>query len=109
MSGEDLYLYYEISSALVYIDEPIALHDILRVISTERFVGLKITSVNPLPEHGGPNVVADRHIPEGWTKNIDREIKEISSRKALYEHGICASAVLLFQDGSLNGTTQCLV
>ena len=57
--GDDFYLYYDVSSDLIHIDEPIALHDILLVISTERFVGLKTTSVNPLPEHGGPNVVAD--------------------------------------------------
>ena len=64
-SGEDSYLYYDISSDLIHIDEPIALHDILRVISTEPFMGLTTTSVNLLTEHGGPDVVADSHVPEG--------------------------------------------
>ena len=42
-------------------------------------------------------------------KNIDREAREVSSREAFHEHAHYASAMLLFQDGSLKGTTQYLV
>ena len=100
--GEDFYLYYGISDNLVYIDELIALHDILRVISIEPLVCLKTTSVDP--EHGGPNVDADSHVPEGWTKIIDREVRKVSSRDSFQGHGHSA-ATLLLRNGSLNGTT----
>ena len=72
-------------------------------------MGLKTASVDLLLEFGGPNVVANSYVPTGWTKNIVKEIKKISSRKASHEHGMCISAVFLFQDGSLKRTTQYLV
>lgn len=105
-SGEEYYLYYEISSELVRIDDPTNLHDILRVLGTEEVVGLKTTHVNVLPEHGGPNAVADDTVPEGWTNRIN---KELCCGDVFYEHGIYASDILLSQDGGLNGTPQYLV
>ena len=108
-SEEEDYLYCHLSSDLVHIDELRALHDVLRVISTKENPGLKITSVDPLPEIGGPNVVADRCVPTGWDKNIEREVREDSSGKAFYEHGVYALVVLLFWDGRLEGTTQHLI
>ena len=105
-SGEGYYLYYEISSELVHVDYPTNLHDILRELGTERWMGLKTTHVNVLPEHGGPNCVADDNVPEGWTNKIN---KEVCCGEVFYEHGVYASDIMLFQDGGLNGTPQYLV
>ena len=105
-SGDEYYLYYEISSELVHIDEPTSLQDILRVLGNEEVMGLKTTHVNVLPEHGGPNVVADDDVPEGWTNKINKEVR---CGDIFYKRGIYGSDILLFQDGCLNGTTQYLV
>ena len=104
--GEEYYLYYEISSDLVHIDEPKGLHNILRVLGRQRYPGLKTTHVNVLPEFGGPNVVADSDVPEGWTNKID---KGFSCEQILYEHGIFGSTLLLFKNSTLNSTPLYLV
>ena len=105
-SGDEYYLYYEISSELVHVDHPKNLHDILRDLGTERWVGLKTTHVNVLPEHGGPNFVADDNVPEGWTNKIN---KRVYCGEVFYEHGIYDSSILLSQDESGNGTALYLV
>ena len=105
-SGEEYYLYYETSSELVHVDEPINLHDILRVLGTEKLVGLKTTHVNVLPEYGGPNIVEDDNVPEGWTNRIR---KKVCCGEVFYEHGIYASDILLFHNRNPSGAPRYLV
>lgn len=105
-SGEEYYLYYQISDELVHIDDPTTLKDILRELGTDNWPDLKTTHVDILPEHGGPNVVADDDVPEGWTNKID---DKVLCGQAFYEHDIYSSKVLLFQNGGPNGTPLYLV
>lgn len=104
--GEEYYLFYEISSDLVHIDEPKALHDVLHILGRSHHPGLKTTHVNVLPEYGGPNVIADSDVPEGWTNKIDRGV---SCEQVFYENGILRSTLLLFRNSILNGTPLYLV
>ncbi|CAD6592835.1 MAG: dual specificity protein kinase kns1 [Alectoria sarmentosa] len=83
----------------------IRVHDILRVLGTGLYVGLKTTLVNRLPEYGGPRVVAVNELPEGWSNKIS----EVSCRQAFFEHGVFGSTVLLSHDGGLDGTRLYLV
>ena len=105
-SGEEYYVYYEISSELVHVDHPTNLHEILRVLGTEQFLDLKTTHVNMLPEYGGPNVVADENVPEGWTNKISQEV---CCGQSFFERGIYASNIPLLREGSLNGTPRYMV
>lgn len=102
--GEEYYLFYEISSYLVHIDEPTGLHEILRALDIKLRVDLKTTRVDLLPEFGGPNVIADKDVPEGWSNKFQKA----DCGDVFYEHGIIARTILLFHNGSLDGTSLCL-
>lgn len=105
-SGEQYYLYYQISDELVHVDHPTNLHDILCELGTERWEGLKTTHVDVLPEYGGPNVVADDNVPKGWT---NKNNKKVYCGEVFHEHGIYDSGILLSQDQIGNGTPLYLV
>lgn len=107
-SGEEYYFFYEMSTDLVHIDEPTSLQAILRLLRNGQFEDFKTTLVNVLPEFGGPNVVADHDVPEGWTKKV-REDAMCSCGSVFFDHGIYDSTTLLFQDGGPDGAAQYLV
>ena len=80
-SGEEFYLWCEISCHLVHIDKPSGLREILSVPGPGLGKDLDITVVNLLPEYVGPNGVADDNVPVGWYNKID---KTVSYRELFY-------------------------
>ena len=104
--GDDLYLFYETSHELLHIDEPSDLRVILSVLGSSDDDDLKVTTVDYLPEYGGPNVVGDSDVSSGWSNRID---KRVSCADLFYKHGIYGSYILLFWHGSVNDSPKYLV
>ena len=104
-SGEQYYIYNQISGDIFWINQPRTLQEILRVLgdtSLEAFQGLDLAILELLPEYGGPNRVIDDDVPTGWTNRVDSEIVSFKWCRR-YGLNFCPTT-LLYSESYLDGT-----
>ncbi|CAF9923682.1 hypothetical protein IMSHALPRED_005990 [Imshaugia aleurites] len=95
--GDRYYIYLDIPSNLLRVEEPTDLSKVLRTLGDSQWRGLRLTECYRLPEYGGTETVADELVPPGWSNRVNQEV---SANETFHHHNIYVPRLLLFREGA---------